>query len=98
MSESRTPIEKITREVLPGLYGKKSHKICLKIELFPARSWATKWEPGSVQFYPKAPLHDKARKEYWEARYRVRINGKWHSDKAKYMMLTRKQILDKFLS
>jgi hypothetical protein len=41
-------------------------------------------------------LHGERRKEYWLTRFRVRVNGKWMGDRAKYVTFTKEQILEKY--
>jgi hypothetical protein len=94
MSEHRQPVEVWIRR-LPEKEGKKSPDSCtLKIELFPARYWALKWEPCSSLFSPKPSLNSLTRKEYWLSRYRVRVNGKWLGGRAKYVTYTKEQVLE----
>lgn len=75
----------------------KGGKKLTKIELFPAHLWSNLWYPGSRSFSPRLPLQSEARKEYWETRYRARINGVWHVGAVQYRMLTRDEIIDKFV-
>lgn len=96
MNEHRRPVEVWIRR-LPKITGKKVCKNCtLKIELFPIYLWASHWEPASPLFSPKLPLKSGTRKEYWETRYRIRVNGKWESRKAKYVGYTKKQIRERY--
>lgn len=96
MSEYRTPAE-IWIKRLPEKDGKKPGVFCsLKIELFPAHYWAEHWEPGSDLFSPKPPLQSEARKQYWTSRYRIRVNGKWVGDKAKYVTFDKLAIRERY--
>lgn len=92
MAELRKKIETIDIEVHEN-GGKKQ----TKIELFPAHRWSSIWQPGSRLFSPRLPLQSEARKEYWETRYRARINGVWHVSAVQYLMLTRDEIIDRFV-
>lgn len=97
MSEVRRPVE-IIKRFLPVNDGKKAGVFCIvKVEIFPASCWRDRWEPCSKLFYPKVPLKTSSRKDYWETRYRVRVNGKWRSEKAKYETYTREEIIEEFL-
>jgi len=92
MSEYRNPVEVWIRR-LPDNDGKKPHKkLQQKIELFPAHYWAMAWEPGSSMFFPKLPLHGGERKVFWESNYRIRVNGKWVGEEAKYRFYHKTQI------
>ena len=91
MSETRKP-DIIWRMYLPQSSGKKLCKICAKFELYLARQFALNWRPGSCLFSPYPPLNTDDRQQYWESRYRVRINGQWYSDTAKYQLLTLSEI------
>jgi len=96
MSEHRQPTE-IWIKRLPQNEGKKALDSCsLKIEIFPAHYWAMKWEPCSSLWFPKPPLNILARKEYWETRLRVRVNGKWLGTRAKYVTFTKEQIRERY--
>jgi len=96
MSERR-PSSEIWIKRLPQNEGKKAGDFCtLKIELFPARFWALKWEPSSTLFYPKPSIQSEKRSEYWLTRFRVRVNGKWLGDRAKYVTYTKEQILERY--
>lgn len=96
MSELRKPLEIWTRR-LPESYGKKEGDFCtVRIEIFPAHYWGRHWEPGSELFSPKLPLQGKARKDYWETRFRIRVNGKWSGTRAKYVTYTKEQIRERF--
>lgn len=91
MSETRTPDE-IFLHRLPENNGKKSGKNCIKYELFQAKQWALDWCPCDRKFFPRPSLESIARKKYWEQMYRLRINGKWHGQEAKYRFYTREEI------
>jgi len=97
MSEFRKPVEIWVRR-LPENEGKKSDRFCIKIEIFPAHYWARHWEPGSDLFYPKMPLQSEARKAAWEARFRIRVNGRWIGDQAKYETYTIQQIFERYFA
>ncbi len=98
MSEIRQPAE-IWQIILPRNKGKKVAKNCrLRIELFPASLWRWNWHLLSRLFYPKVPNSLSARKEYWgKERYRLRINGRWVQEKAKYQFFTKEQIVNRYL-
>lgn len=92
MSEYRSPTEIWTRR-LPQIDGKKTPKNCnQKIELFPAHYWAENWQPGSKLFSPRLPLQSMARKIFWETHFRIRVNGAWVGEAAKYVVYTKDQI------
>ncbi len=98
MSEIRQPAE-IWQIILPKNKGKKVAKNCrLRIELFPASLWRWNWHLLSRLFYPKVPNSLSTRKEYWQKeRYRLRINGRWVQEKAKYQFFTKEQIVNRYL-
>ncbi len=98
MSEIRLPAE-IWQIILPKNKGKKVAKNSrLRIELFPAKLWKEHWRPLTQLFYPRVPLNTIERKNYWERDlYRLRVNGCWIQEKAKFHFYTKKQIVDKFL-
>lgn len=93
MAEKKIPCEVWKRE-LPHKQGNKTGKYCaLKIELFPAHYWADRWQPGSTRFIPKLPLRTSDRTQYYESRFRIRVNGAWVTDRgAKYRMFKRATI------
>jgi hypothetical protein len=96
MSERRQSIEIWTLR-LPQNRGKKPGVFSTtKIELFPSHYWAEHWEPGSKLFSPRLPLRSISRKEYWETRYRVRVDGRWLGTKAKYVTYTRDEVIEKY--
>jgi len=67
--------------ILLKIKGKK----LTKIEAFPAIQWKRKWRYGKKMFNPK-PRKDPG---WWEDRFRIRINGVWHSKgNSKYTFLT----------
>ncbi|MFA7174797.1 MAG: hypothetical protein WC340_15585 [Kiritimatiellia bacterium] len=97
MSELRKPVE-IIKLFLPVNAGKKTGFSCtLRVELYPASCWRNRWEPCSTLFYPKVPLKTSLRRNYWETRYRIRVNGRWRCNHAKYETFTREEILEKLL-
>jgi len=59
-----------------------SHSILLRkgskkqavIEFFPAAQWKMVYRPGKKNVYPKPP---SIKDDYWEIRYRIRVNGTW---------------------
>ena len=82
---------------MPQGEGKKaSGLIAIKIELFPAYFWAEHWEPASSLFSPKLPLQSEARRDYWTSRYRIRVNGKWVGDRAKYVTFDKVAIRERY--
>lgn len=97
MSEFRRPVEIWSRR-LPENEGKKPSGFYSKIEIFPSHYWARHWEPGSDLFHPKMPLQSEARKEAWETRFRIRVNGKWVGEQAKYETYTKQQIFDRYFA
>ncbi len=88
MSETRRPYESFSHR-LPENDGKKEVQKCIKYELFAAKEWALVWSPGDRRFCPPLPSPGLARKEFWETRIRVRINGCWYGAKGQYLFLTR---------
>jgi hypothetical protein len=92
MSEHRKPISSLTISFATNK-GKKT----TRIDIFPAYLFAGKWSPYTNKFHPKLPLHSKKRSEKWKSLYRVRINGQWFSTRAKYTLLTKQQILGKWV-
>jgi hypothetical protein len=94
MSDHRRPIVAFSRR-LAGNNGKKTGGFC-RIEIFPAKDFALLWEPSGKGFSPKPPLLDSSRKIFWEGRYRIRVDGRWLVDGAKYTLFTREEILDRF--
>jgi len=92
MSEKRQRIE-TWRKFLPGNQGKK----VAEIELFPARLWAGKWEPGSRSFYPLPSFQSMKRREYWLTRYRLKVGGCWYGSRATYCMYTLQETIQIFL-
>lgn len=77
--------------ILPEIEGKESSDLRTEYKLFPATLWAKKWKPLAKNFYPKPPYPTEERKVFWENRYRLMINGKWHKDKAQYCLMTRSE-------
>jgi hypothetical protein len=86
MSEARKP-DMILHKKLPPYDGKK-HGDSSVVWLYRGTQFARKWTPISREFSPKVPLVNSMRKTYWETRYRVKIDGKWHMPNAKYELLT----------
>lgn len=94
MSENRDPVE-ILIQKLPNSDGKKKGcRVALKIELFPAHYWAANWFPGSKAWFPKLSIKAESRNEYFETRFRLRINGVWYSPFAKYTTVTKADAID----
>lgn len=91
MSETRLPDEVLTHKMLENR-GKKQGGIYIKYELFSAVQFAKKWDPMEDSFYPKPPLQGSARMIFWARHFRVRVNGKWLSDAAKYTLYTKDEI------
>ncbi len=98
MSEIRQPAE-IWQIILLKNRGKKNAKKCrLRIELFPAQLWREHWQPLTKLFFPRVPLQTVNRLQYWKKeRYRLRINGRWMQEKAKYQFFTKEQIVNRYL-
>lgn len=90
MSEERTPVMVITVKV-PKSHGNKT----LKIELFAASDFQNQWNPyQGWKFHPTVPGMRSPRDVYFMERFRLRINGKWFSKKAKYQTFTKQEIFD----
>ncbi len=98
MSEVRQPTE-IWQIILPKKQGKKVAKnYRLRIELFPARLWKAHCKPSTTLFHPVVPMHTARRIQFWEKEhYRLRINGCWFREKAKFQFFTKEQIIDRYL-
>ena len=96
MSEYRKPTAAFTiRNAKEG--GKKTTESCKLIEIFKAELFKSKWGPSSSLVSPKIPLHSGSRREMIDTLYRVRIDGKWYRNEAKYTLLTQGQIIDKWI-
>lgn len=93
MSEFRRPDEIIIHR-LPGFAGKKQGENCHKYELFDAVHWALDWTPWDKNYFPAPPLHGLSRRDFWLQMYRVRKDGKWLGDEAKYRFYSRREIAD----
>lgn len=93
MSEVRRPDVIITVKILPEFDGKKTSRICKKVEAFKAAHWAYLWQPADRRFFPSPPYPSKERAEFWGNMYRVRFGGRWLGA-AKYTLFTRAQISD----
>ena len=93
MTEHRQPTASFSKR-----FAQEDSNKTMKIELFIAHIYAPKWEPLSKKFYPKLPFNGMRRKEYWENRYRARIDGVWVGGKAKYTMFTKEQIYKKWFN
>ncbi len=66
--------------------GKKT----VKIELFSAVRWRQKHRPWKKVMFPRPPLNNDIK--WWQLRYRLRVNGKWHGKRANYVFYTRDQV------
>lgn len=98
MNEQRKPTETWFKR-LPVKVGQKASRKCnLKIELFPLYLWGRWWSPGCHLFSPKLPLRSEDRIEFWQIRYRIRVNGKWVGSRAKYVSYTKQMILDRYFN
>jgi hypothetical protein len=96
MNEQRKPSETWFKR-LPRKVGQKASRKCnLKIELFPVYLWGRWWSPGSSLFSPRLPLRTEDRLEFWQTRYRIRVNGKWVGSRAKYVGYTKQQIRERY--
>jgi len=90
MSEIRQPDITITIK----LHQKQGNKLPekRKLELFSATQFAHRWKPFvRGKFHPSPPLATDRRQEFWETRYRVRINGAWHGSH-RYTLFTMEQV------
>lgn len=96
MSENRDPIAILIKK-LPNSDGKKKGcRLAIKIEMFPSHYWSDNWFPASAEWSPKLPLKTQTRNEYWENRFRLRINGTWHSPDARYTTFNEGEIYEMF--
>ncbi len=69
----------------------KGVKETVKIELFPAIQWRRRhrpWKKGVM--YPRPPIQNNP--EWWQGRYRVKINNHWYNRQAKYVFFSHDQI------
>lgn len=91
MSDKRRPCERWKLQTIAAYEDKKEQTV---VELFPARMFADKWEPGSKDFIKGKPaMHNQKRKEFWEGdNYRVRVNGSWLSPKARYQFFSKQEL------
>lgn len=77
MSEERKSTIVYTIE-LRGNDGKILHDLTQKYQLFPAVKFAKRWIPGGKNVFPVPTSKSDERLEFWEARYRLTLNGKWY--------------------
>lgn len=96
MSDHRQPIAAFSCR-FAGKGGKKTSENC-RIEIFPATDFALVWEPTGKNFSPRPPLRDADRVAFWETHYRVRVNGRWLVQGAKYTLLNRNEIVTRFMA
>lgn len=75
---------------------KKQKKDSFRIELCPASLWEDLWEPCSTLFVPKVPLRLDDRRDYWDSRYRIRVNGKLVGSTGRYQMFTKAEIRERY--
>ena len=94
MSEQRKPDEVYLKRVNRDDFVGRTKAFGMKIEAFLAWHWAMNWTPSSVLFWPKPPLKNDDRRDFWRSMYRVRIDGKWFGKNTKYTLLTRDQFID----
>ncbi len=96
MSDHRKPVD-VWYKRLPQKRGTKKRKFrLLKIELVPACEWKSLWEPCSTLFIPKVPLRYDSMNEYWETRFRIRVDGKWVGPNGQYRMFTKVMIRERY--
>jgi hypothetical protein len=61
-------------------------KNTIRIELFPALPYRRLYRPWKPFMFPRPPHgNDLA---WWQARYRLKINNRWHNRRAKYVFYT----------
>ncbi len=64
-----------------------------RVEIFGAYQFKTAHNRLEANFYPKVPIDADEKKRWYENRFRLRVDGKWHmSHGKKYVFLTRKQV------
>lgn len=96
MSDHRQPIAVFSCK-FAGKDGKKTGEKRL-IEIFAAKDFARAWEPTGKAFSPRPPLRDSDRIVFWQTYYRVRLNGKWLADGARYTLFTREELIARFIN
>lgn len=101
MSDFRKPV-KVWKECLPEIQGNKVRFVdTLKVELFPAFLWKDHWDLERHKkrlFYPNVPLSQSLHDEYWNTRFRIRVNDSWVMDRATFQMFTKKMIRERYFN
>lgn len=96
MSDHRKRVETWYKSLPPKLGKKVTKKRELKVELYPIYLWAKYWEPSNKFFSPKLPMHSVKRLKYWATRYRVKVNGRWLKEEAKFQSFTKAELRYRF--
>jgi hypothetical protein len=68
----------------------------VRIELYPAYLFREKFDIyDRSRWSPKPSFQSVARERYFNTRYRVKLDGKWFGEKAKYTMFDLDQVYQK---
>ena len=70
----------------------------VKIELYPAGFFREKFSIyDRERWFPKPSFQSVARDRYFKTRYRVKVDGKWFGEKAKYTMYDMDEVYHKII-